>query len=154
MSGGTAPALVHCAASEIARPARIARVATETSEMLSLGVRDVVDALRHRARKTLDPAVVEHLASASKAVITQATSGDPRVQVLDAEPSPVVQIGEADLPRIARAFGELADLKNPFTHGHATMSPGSHLRQPTASAWIVERPRVSRSQRISMTSVV
>ena len=41
------------------------------------------------------------------------------MQILDAEPSPVVEIGEADLPRIARAFGELADLKNPFTHGHA-----------------------------------
>ena len=109
---------------QIARPARIARVAAETSEMLSLGVREVADALRLRARKTLDPAVVDHLASASKEVITQATSGDPRVQVLAAEPSPVVQIGEADLPRIARAFGELADLKNPFTHGHATNVTG------------------------------
>ncbi len=94
-------------------------MATETSELLSLGVRDVVGALRHRAGKTLDPAVVEHLASARTAVLTEATSGDPRARVLDAEPSPVVQIGEADLPRIARAFGELADLKNPFTHGHS-----------------------------------
>ena len=104
---------------EIARPARIARAATESSELLSLGVRDVVEALRRRARKTLDPRVVEHLASASEAVITQATSGDPRVQVLDAEPPPVVEIGEEDLPRVARAFGDLVDLKNPFTHGHA-----------------------------------
>ena len=112
---------------EIARPARIARVATETSELLSLGVRDIVGALRHRARKTLDPAVVGHLASASTAVIKLATSGDPRVQVLDAEPPPVVQIGEADLPRVARAFGELADLKNPFTHGHATNVTGLSL---------------------------
>ena len=104
---------------QIAHAARIARVATEASELLSLGVRDVVEALRHRARKTLDPAVVEHLASDSKAVITPATTGDPRVQVLDAEPSPVVEVAEAELPRIARTFGELADLKNPFTHGHA-----------------------------------
>ena len=103
----------------IARPARIARVATETSELLGLGLGDVVGALRRRARKTLDPAVVAHLASASEAIIVAATSGDPRVQVLDAEPSPVVEIGEADLPRVARAFGELVDLKNPFTHGHA-----------------------------------
>jgi HD-GYP domain-containing protein (c-di-GMP phosphodiesterase class II) len=112
---------------QIARPARIARVATEISELLSLGVRDVIHALRHRARKTLDPAVVEHFASASKAVMTEATSGDPRVQVLDVEPSPVVQIGEADLPRIARAFGELADLKNPFTHGHTVNVTGLSL---------------------------
>jgi HD-GYP domain-containing protein (c-di-GMP phosphodiesterase class II)/DNA-binding CsgD family transcriptional regulator len=104
---------------QISRPARIARVAAETSELLSLGGCDVVDALRHRARKSLDPVVVNELACASGAVIAEATSGDPRLQVLDAEPWPVIQIGEADLPRIARAFGELADLKNPFTHGHA-----------------------------------
>jgi HD-GYP domain-containing protein (c-di-GMP phosphodiesterase class II) len=104
---------------QIARPARIARVATETSELLSLGVRDVVDAVRHRAGKTLDPAVVEHLASARKSVVTEATIGDPRGRVLDAEPSPIVEIGESDLRRIARAFGDLADLKNPFTHGHS-----------------------------------
>jgi HD-GYP domain-containing protein (c-di-GMP phosphodiesterase class II)/DNA-binding CsgD family transcriptional regulator len=105
---------------QIARPARIARIATETSELLSLGVRDVVGALRHRAGKTLDPAAVERLSSAHNTLLMQATSGDPRVQVLDAEPPPVVRIGETDLSRIARVFGELADLKNPFTHGHAT----------------------------------
>ena len=36
----------------------------------------------------------------------------------------IVEISEADLPRIARAFGELADLKNPFTHGHAANVTG------------------------------
>jgi HD-GYP domain-containing protein (c-di-GMP phosphodiesterase class II) len=106
-------------AEQIARSARIARVATETSELLSLGARDVVDALRRRAGKTLDPAVVEHIASDRKAVVTDATSGDPRRQLLDAEPSPVAEIDEVDLPRIARAFGELADLKTLFTHGHS-----------------------------------
>ena len=105
---------------QITRPARIARVATEASELLSLGARDVANALRHRAGKTLDPAVVEHLTSALTAVLTDATSGDPRARILDVEPSPVVQIGEADLPRIARAFGELADLKSPYTHGHSS----------------------------------
>jgi HD-GYP domain-containing protein (c-di-GMP phosphodiesterase class II) len=105
---------------QITRPARIARVATEASELLSLGAQDVANALRHRAGKTLDPAVVEHLTSALAAVLTDATSGDPCARILDVEPSPVVQIGEADLPRIARAFGELADLKSPYTHGHSS----------------------------------
>ena len=104
---------------QIARPARIARVATEASELLSLGVRDVVNALRHRARKTLDPAVVEHFASGWEVIVREATTGDPRVQILDAEPSPVIEIAEADLAGVARAFGELSDLQNPFTHGHA-----------------------------------
>ena len=115
-SGGGARSLCG---EQIARSARIARVATEASELLSLGARDVVDALRHRAGKTLDPTVVEHLASGRKTALTEATSGDPRVQVLDAEPTPVAQIAGCDLPRIARAFGELADLKTPFTHGHS-----------------------------------
>jgi HD-GYP domain-containing protein (c-di-GMP phosphodiesterase class II) len=106
-------------AEQIARPARIARVATETSELLSLGARDLVAALRRRAGKTLDPAVVEHLTSDRKAIVMEATRGDPRRQVLDAEPSPVVQIDEVALPHIARAFGELADLKTLFTHGHS-----------------------------------
>jgi HD-GYP domain-containing protein (c-di-GMP phosphodiesterase class II) len=106
-------------AEQIARPARIARVATETSELLSLGARDVVHALRRRAGKTLDPAVVEHFASDRRAIVTGATSGDPCRQVLDAEPSPVAQMDEEGLPRIARAFGELADLKTRFTYGHS-----------------------------------
>jgi HD-GYP domain-containing protein (c-di-GMP phosphodiesterase class II) len=38
-----------------------------------------------------------------------------------------VQIGEEDLPRIARAFGELADLKTPFTQGHSAAVTGLSL---------------------------
>jgi HD-GYP domain-containing protein (c-di-GMP phosphodiesterase class II) len=47
--------------------------------------------------------------------------------VLHAEPSPVVQIAEGELPRIARAFGELADLKSVFTHGHSAAVTGLSL---------------------------
>ena len=104
---------------EIAQCARIARVASEVSELVSLGARDLAGALRRRAGKTLDPAAVEHVASDCEAFIERATRGDPRARALEMEPEPVVEISEADLPRIARAFGELADLKAPFTHGHA-----------------------------------
>jgi HD-GYP domain-containing protein (c-di-GMP phosphodiesterase class II) len=123
---------------EIARPARIARVATETSELLSLGARDVVDALRRRAGKTLDSAVVERLASARTAFVTEVTSGDPRAKVLDVEPSPVVVMSEGELPRLARAFGELADLKNPFTHGHS--AEVTRLSLATADRLGLDRP--------------
>ena len=40
--------------------------------------------------------VVDHLISAREAPVTEATTGDPRAQVLDVEPSPFVQIEEAD----------------------------------------------------------
>lgn len=46
-------------------------------------------------------------------------TGDPTARVLEIEPAPVVEIGESGLPSIARAFGDVADLKTPFTHGHS-----------------------------------
>lgn len=39
--------------------------------------------------------------------------------VLDIEPAPVVEISQTALPSIAHAFGDMADLKIPFTHGHS-----------------------------------
>ena len=44
---------------------------------------------------------------------------DPRARVLEVEPAPVAEIPEPDMARIAAAFGDLVDLKTPFTHGHS-----------------------------------
>jgi HD-GYP domain-containing protein (c-di-GMP phosphodiesterase class II) len=106
---------------EIARSARIARVASEASEYISLHPRHTVaGALRRRAGKTLDPRIVERFCVAASTIIEEVTTGDPRARLLDIEPSPVLEISdEDDLRRIARAFGDMADLKNPFTHGHS-----------------------------------
>jgi HD-GYP domain-containing protein (c-di-GMP phosphodiesterase class II) len=106
---------------DIVLAARVARVASETSEIISLvdepGV--VAAALRRRAGKSLDPVVVDRLIAAVDAVISEAAQGDPRQRLLSIEPSPVVEIDGSELSRIARAFGDMADLKTPFTHGHA-----------------------------------
>ena len=105
---------------EIARSGRIARVATEAIELVSLGAGDqVAVALRRRAGKTLDPEVVECLALDATELVKEATMGDPAATVLDIEPVPVTEISQTDLPSIARAFGDMADLKTPFTHGHS-----------------------------------
>jgi HD-GYP domain-containing protein (c-di-GMP phosphodiesterase class II) len=105
---------------EIARPARIARVATEAAGLLSLRSADrVVSALRRRAGKTLDPDVVECFVGDATAVMTEATALDPRLRVLEIEPQPVVMIAPDELSSITCAFGDLADLKTPFTHGHS-----------------------------------
>jgi HD-GYP domain-containing protein (c-di-GMP phosphodiesterase class II) len=105
---------------EIAQSARIARVASEASELSSLKRGHAVTvALERRAGKTLDPGMVAQFASNASTIFEEAMTGDPRVRVLDAEPAPVVEVDDGDLPLIARAFGDMADLKTPFTHGHA-----------------------------------
>ena len=104
---------------EIARSGRIARVATEATELASLGEDRVDVALRRRAGKTLDPGVVECLAVDVPGLLEEAMTGDPTVTVLEIEPAPVVEIGESGVQSIARGFGDVADLKTPFTHGHS-----------------------------------
>jgi HD-GYP domain-containing protein (c-di-GMP phosphodiesterase class II) len=104
----------------IARSGRIARVATEAIELVSLGAGDqLTDALRRRSGKTLDPEVVECLLRTGPDLVAEATSGDPTARVLEIEPDPVIEISRTELASIARAFGDMADLKNPFTHGHS-----------------------------------
>jgi HD-GYP domain-containing protein (c-di-GMP phosphodiesterase class II) len=104
----------------IAPSGRIARVATEAVELVSLGATDhVAGALRRRAGQTLDPEVVECLARDVTDLIEEAMIGDPTERVLEIEPRPVMEISPAELYSIARAFGDMADLKNTFTHGHS-----------------------------------
>ncbi|MFP3901410.1 MAG: HD domain-containing phosphohydrolase [Acidimicrobiia bacterium] len=104
----------------IARCARVARVASEAAELIGLHGREAVGhALPRRAGKTLDPRVVERFTAEADGIVDAATAGDPRQRVLELEPEPAVEIGASDLPAIAHAFGDLADLKTPFTHGHS-----------------------------------
>lgn len=90
---------------EISRSGRIARVATEAVELISLGGTDQVeDALRRRAGKTLDPAVVECLTLDPAGLIEEATAGDPTATLLEIEPAPVIEIRQTELQSIARAL--------------------------------------------------
>ena len=45
--------------------------------------------------------------------------GDPRERLLEAEPEPVVETDRTELADPVRAFGDLADMKTPWTHGHS-----------------------------------
>ena len=105
---------------EIARPARMARVATEAAVLAGLGGSEVVvGGLRRRAGKTLDPEIVDLFANGAETFLTELAVGDPRARLLEVEPVPVAEIPEVDMVRIAAAFGDLVDLKTPFTHGHS-----------------------------------
>jgi HD-GYP domain-containing protein (c-di-GMP phosphodiesterase class II) len=104
----------------IARVARVARVAGEAATFV--GDDDagaVVDALRRRAGSTLDPAIVEAFARSGRRLVEAAREGDPRERILETEPEPVEERSADALTEVAAAFGDVADLKSPFTHGHS-----------------------------------
>ena len=106
---------------EISLPARIARAAADAARFDHIGGRDAaVDALRRRSGVILDPAIAQLFAAKADRVLAQAHAGDPRNLLLEAEPEPVVEIGAAELLRVASAFGDLADMKTPWTHGHSS----------------------------------
>jgi HD-GYP domain-containing protein (c-di-GMP phosphodiesterase class II)/DNA-binding CsgD family transcriptional regulator len=106
---------------EIARAARIARVAADAARFDHLGGSSAaVHALRERAGTILDPEIVERFAARADAVLAQSRAGDPRELVLEHEPEPVVELDHTELVRVAAAFGDLADLKTPWLHGHSS----------------------------------
>jgi HD-GYP domain-containing protein (c-di-GMP phosphodiesterase class II) len=107
-------------AETIAVPARMARVATEAAVLAGFGGSDaVVGGLRRRAGKTLDPRIVDAFAANAPTLLEEIAVGDPRRRILEVEPAPVAEVPEPELVRIASAFGDLVDLKTPFTHGHS-----------------------------------
>ncbi|WP_158844076.1 HD domain-containing phosphohydrolase [Saccharothrix deserti] len=105
---------------QILFPARIARVASEATLFHDLGgVAAAVRAVSRRGGSLLDPAIVAEFLGNAAALLGEAGAGDPRERVMAAEPEPVVEKPEGDLPLVAAAFGDLVDLKTPFTHGHS-----------------------------------
>ncbi len=105
---------------EILLPARIARVASEATLFYDLGGVDLaVHAVSRRSGSLLDPAIVEYFVANAAVLLGEAVAGDPRESILAVEPEPVVEKIQGDLPEVAAAFGDLVDLKTPFTHGHS-----------------------------------
>jgi HD-GYP domain-containing protein (c-di-GMP phosphodiesterase class II) len=75
--------------------------------------------VKRRAGSILDPEIADVFTTHAPELLAAASLGDPRRQVLEAEPEPVPVISEARLPDVAAVFGDIADLKTPFTHGHS-----------------------------------
>jgi HD-GYP domain-containing protein (c-di-GMP phosphodiesterase class II) len=105
---------------EILRPARIARVAAEATLFYDLGGAELAaHAVARRGGSLLDPAMVAEFVANAPALLGEADAGDPRKRVLEVEPEPVVERDHGGLSQVAAAFGDLVDLKTPFTHGHS-----------------------------------
>jgi HD-GYP domain-containing protein (c-di-GMP phosphodiesterase class II) len=137
-SGGGAPRGLE--GEEIALPARIARVASDAALFDDIGGHELAaDALRRRAGGMLDPAIVEVFIANAPALLVDANAGDPRERILEVEPEPTVEKDQSELAQVAAAFGDLADLKTPFTHGHSkgvaslATAAADRLRLDTAS---------------------
>jgi HD-GYP domain-containing protein (c-di-GMP phosphodiesterase class II) len=105
---------------QIALPARISRAAADAARFDHIGGKEAaIEALRRRSGVILDPAVVESFAANADRLLAQTHAGDPRQLILEREPEPVVEIESSELLGVASAFGDLADLKMPWTHGHS-----------------------------------
>jgi HD-GYP domain-containing protein (c-di-GMP phosphodiesterase class II) len=118
-NGGGAPRGLK--ADEIALPARIARAATDAALFNDLGGADLAtDAMARRSGGMLDPSIVDAFLASASELLGEATARDPRVRILEIEPEPVIERESAEVRDVARAFGDVADLKTPYTHGHSS----------------------------------
>jgi HD-GYP domain-containing protein (c-di-GMP phosphodiesterase class II) len=116
--GGWAPSGLR--GDDIPVASRVARVATDAALFAQLGGVDAaVAAVRGRAGVILDPGLVTAFVRDAGAILAEVDRGDPLDRLLADEPEPVVTLGAAGLSAVARAFGDLADVKAPFLHGHS-----------------------------------
>jgi HD-GYP domain-containing protein (c-di-GMP phosphodiesterase class II) len=108
------------AGEDIPMGARVALVTSTASLFDATGGADLAAAaLRERAGGMLDPHLAEHVAARAHVLLGEVGAGDPRDLVLDAEPRPLATITGPRLIDVAAVFGDLADLKCPYTHGHS-----------------------------------
>jgi HD-GYP domain-containing protein (c-di-GMP phosphodiesterase class II) len=105
---------------DITLTSRVVHVASVGAKFDVLGGPELaVEAVRRRAGTIFDPAIAATFVAHAGELLEAASAGDPRRRVLDAEPEPLRIVPLARLPDVAAAFGDIADLKTPFTHGHS-----------------------------------
>ena len=105
---------------EITLTARVVHVASVAAKFDVLGGPELaVEAVRRRAGSIFDPAIAATFEAHARELLETAGIGDPRRRVLEVEPEPLRIVPLARLREVAAAFGDVADLKTPFTHGHS-----------------------------------
>jgi HD-GYP domain-containing protein (c-di-GMP phosphodiesterase class II) len=118
---------------------RVAQLGFTAAHFVAIGGAELATAVvRQRAGSSLDPAIAGAFVDAAPAVLAAADVDDPKAAVLDAEPAPFRTVEPARLAEFAAVVGDIADLKSPFTLGHAagvaalarTAAEGLRLDQP------------------------
>jgi HD-GYP domain-containing protein (c-di-GMP phosphodiesterase class II)/DNA-binding CsgD family transcriptional regulator len=138
--GRGAPDGLHAEA--ITLPARFAQVVT-----LALLLEGVVggdrmfELIGQRAAGQLDPWVTRAFLQRGPELLQDMSGVDLWQAVLEAEPSPHETVGEHGFDNIARAFGDLVDLKTPYMSGHA--SGVAELAEGAARHLKLEDPAVA-----------
>jgi HD-GYP domain-containing protein (c-di-GMP phosphodiesterase class II)/DNA-binding CsgD family transcriptional regulator len=84
------------------------------------GTPSAVDAVARWSGRALDPAIAAIFLDAPQELLTHASPDDLWAAVVDAEPPPRRTFrDEAALDEALAAFGDAADLKSPWLHGHS-----------------------------------
>lgn len=89
------------------------------------------EVLAHRRGRAYDPAVVDAVVPRGEMWLA-GIGDDPCAAVLDAEPTPVLQIGDDRIDEALGAIADFSDLKSPFFLGHS--SGVAHLATAAAGA--------------------
>ncbi len=107
-------------ADAIALASRVARLGSTVARFDTIGGPEVaVRAVEERSGSLLDPELATAFVAGAGDLVATMNAGDPPVAVLAAEPEPTVTVPAGRLAEMAAAFGDIADLKSPYMHGHA-----------------------------------
>jgi HD-GYP domain-containing protein (c-di-GMP phosphodiesterase class II) len=96
----------------------------------------------------LDPELTAAFVRDGPGLLEEIEALDVWQAVLEVEPSPKETIGEHRLDDVARAFGDLVDLKTPFTSGHA--AGVAELAEGAARALRLSEPEAVALRRASL----
>ncbi len=105
------------AGDQVPMGARLTHVASvATTFALVAGPEHALLEVQRRAGTQLDPQMA---ALVTREVLEDLTDLDAYATVLVTEPDPVRLVADEDVVPVARTFGDLADLKSPWLHGHS-----------------------------------
>ncbi len=117
-NGGGVPAAL--AGGDIPMGARLAAVTSVAALFEDVGgAAAAAEAVRQRGGGILDPGIADHFADRAEGLLDEVDATDPYELVLEAEPHPVASVLDPALAEVAAVFGDLADLKSPYLHGHS-----------------------------------
>ncbi len=131
-NGGGAPR--GLSGEDIPVGARLALLASIAVLLDTLGGAEAAGhAIRRRSGGMVDPRMADHFAARASDLLGALHAGDPYDHVVHAEPQPAAMVLGSQLLGVAAVFGDLADLKTPYTYGHSrgvaalSRDAGQHL---------------------------
>lgn len=133
----------------ITLPARFAQVATLAVLLEGVvGRQRIFDVIGQRAGGQLDPTLTSAFVREGPKLLREIAGVDVWQAVLEAEPPPRGTVSEHGVDNIARAFGDLVDLKTTFTPGHA--SGVADLAEGAARQLKLDEPAVVAIRRAAL----